>query len=519
MISNFNKKIQNLLQQNDDYNELDDNGKLLFEKILEDKNILIHGPGGTGKTYLIKIIRTILNRIYYTLNYDKFVYCVGPTGVSAVEIKGTTIHSCLGLGAPHTDHIYELDMNYELETDIDKKRDMENLRMQYINKLVSELYYKIKSNKKVIYRWKKIKILIIDEISMVGKIFIEIIDRLAKLILDNNCPMGGIQVIFCGDFYQLPPVKDDWIFKTTTWNNLNLYIHNLSVPKRYKDIDFYNMLLRIRKHKETEEDMKKLLNRYNEYKLLKEKIYNSSKDNLNNDDILPTMLYAKNINANDKNEKELAKLKGKKYIFKATDTVHKIINRQNLPPEKERNKLLSYQIPEILSYKIGAQVMLRYNLDIDNELINGSRGIITDIVVRKIPVVNSNVQTEFIDEYVPTIGADKINDDTQYIIEKYITVKFKNGISYNVEPINYTIETPDYEISRKQFPLILAWSYTIHKSQGCTLDSVIIDLGDIFADGQAYVSLSRVRSLDGLYIKNMSQSCIHCDQEVLSYFG
>lgn len=423
---------------------------LIFDIInsIENKeNILLHGPGGCGKSYCLKYIAD------YFQKKNKKIACTSTTGVSAInlcdserKISATTLHSWSGIG----------------------------IGTLSAKKLIAKIYTKKEARE----RWLTTEILILDEVSMLGATLIDKIDYIGRHIRQSDLPFGGLQVIFSGDFLQLPPVKDDWAFNSDVWESIKFHPYILTEPKRYDDLDYFNMLLRIRNGLHTLVDEKSIKARIVAYKNFLE-IVKNSKENINI--IKPTRIYSKKKDVDQENFSELEKLDGDVEEFIAVDNFTKITDKAKPDYYFEA---LDENIPRSIALKKGAQVMLKFNLDIKQGFVNGTRGVVLDI--------DAGNQT--------------------------VLVRFLNGKKLLVEKIVWTNEDKDGIATRTQIPLILAWSVTCHKCQSTTLDYAIIDLGpDIFCDGQAYVALSRVRNFRGLFITNFLSSSLRVNKEALGY--
>lgn len=388
------------------------------------KNLFLHGPGGTGKTHTIK-------EIYKQNETD--CYLTATTGVAAVTIGGMTLHSYAGIG---------------IVNDIDDK-----------------ILTRVRKNYTAKARILKTKILIIDEISMMGSSLFDTIDYVFRNIRNSSKPFGGIQLIICGDLLQLPPVKDNWVFESRAFQRCEFTKIEFKTPKRFDDIDYYNMLLRIRLGKPTKQDIEKLKGRIQ-----------SPPDEL----IKPTKLYSTNVNVNEENKKELRKLKGEEFEFDSEDH----FDTQSEKQDEIFRKQLDQIIPQKIILKKGAQVMLKFNFNVSGGLVNGSRGVIINI-----------------EEY------------------GQIKVLFKNKIICDFDYHKWEIREKGTRNSaiREQIPFVLAYAVTIHKSQSLTLDYAICDLGNIFEYGQAYVALSRIKNLEGLFLTDFDEVGIKADQKVLKY--
>ena len=319
-------------------------------------------------------------------------------------------------------------------------------------------------------RWNYTDVLFLDEVSMFGGELFQKIDYIARNIRNTyDIPFGGLQLVISGDFLQLPPVKDEWIFTTEEWDDLALESFTLTEPKRYDDIEWFHTLLRIRKGKPSKADLELLKSR--------EKAYNDL--HLDTMDIKPTILFSKRIDVSSMNDREMAKLPGEEINFIANDSFNPIKRGTKFG---KYEKQLEEAAPTSIKLKVGSQVMLKTNLDVSTGLVNGSRGVILQMT------------------------------------ESNVLVKFTNNLEIRIEKNNWEIIDSEGVAVRWQIPLILAWSLTTHKSQGATLDYAICDVGpSIFAPGQAYVALSRVRNKNGLFLSSFYKKSIMVDKQALEY--
>lgn len=414
------------------------------------RNILLHGPGGVGKTY-------ILRHVAKSLTLDgKIVYMTAMTGVAALNLAGdrtvqgltvTTLHRFAGVGTAQLD--------------------------------VPSLIARVKSYPGRVKKWRKCQILIIDEVSMLGAELFKKFDAIAKNIRGNDLPFGGIQLILSGDLLQLSPVKDAWVFTAQEWTDLNIRPFVMEVPYRYTDMKFFEMLLRIRTGTQTEDDCKTIRGRVRANVKMQEILATLAKEKAG-EIIKPTMFFSKNVDVNGFNMKELDKLEGDEVVFSARDSF--TVKKGN-PVREEYIKMLDDAIPHTIVLKIGAQVMLKKNLDVDEGLVNGSRGVVSEIIEGEA-----------------------------------IVVKFLSGIKIRVDLQEWDYEDKYGIAKRVQLPFLLAWGCTIHKSQGTTLDYAVLDLGpSVFCSGQAYVALSRCKNLEGLFISEFTARSIIVSTEALKY--
>lgn len=391
------------------------------------RNVYLEGPGGTGKS-------TILKHIYEHAKAKGIsVAMTAATGCAAVNVNGQTLHRwagiLLGKGSPE------------------------------------ELVRIIRKNPNNVERWRKTKLLLIDEISMVGGSLLDKLDCVARSIRRVPETFGGMQLVVSGDFLQLQPIKDVFAFKSRVWSELNFHVEHFSYPYRYPDKDFFELLQRAKFGELTDIDIDTLKSRMGKYK---------------DSDIKPTVLHSLNIDVDEANMKELVKLPPPTYKYQATDNVPASIRTDGTI------KCLDNMVQQILVFRNGAQVMLIVNTDDEVGLVNGSRGVI--------------------------LGCESDG----------INVKFKSGTFFiGKHEFALEVETKNGKKSkatRTQIPLILAYSCTFHKVQGATLDCAVINLGkSIFTSGMGYVGLSRIRTLDGLYLSDFDPSKIKPNQEALEF--
>jgi ATP-dependent DNA helicase PIF1 len=328
---------------------------------------------------------------------------------------------------------------------------------------IQKIYSIISKSKKYLHRWQRLDVLMIDEISMMSLELFEKLEQLSRMIRKNNKPFGGIQLILSGDFLQLKPVKsDNFCFESKKWEtciNDTIYLTEII---RQSDIHFINILNKIRIAK-IDDECKTIL----EKRVLK---YNSKKNN----NIIPTLLYSTNAKVDKINNHYYSKLSGEEYTYKTTFNW-----KQNIY-DKERYEIMCNS-PYELNLKIGAQVMYLLNKD---KLYNGSRGVVKSF------------------------------------IQGFPVVVFNNGIEKIITPETLDIEENNIKIMEyTQIPLKLCWAMSIHKSQGSTLDLVKIDFQKVFEYGQFYVALSRVRSIDGLYLKNLNWDLIKAHPKALKFYN
>ena len=431
--------------------------QIAFDKYINGNNIFITGPGGSGKSALIKKI--------YDHAFSRFqnIQVTALTGCASVLLncKAKTLHSCTGIGLG--------------------------------NGTLDQLVTKIKKNKFAKEFWKKINILVVDEVSMLSLKLFNLLNDIGKIIRNNySKPFGGIQLIFSGDFFQLPPVGNiedidtqRFCFESDDWNLTFHYDCQIQLVKifRQKDQIYSTILNQIREgkiKKKTNELLLQYIDRNYDANLIVE----------------PTKLYPTRKKVELINNSKMVSLKGDEKIFKIKYITDLEITKgekliQLKFPEKDIECELDFLSNNLIcdkeiKLKVGSQVMCIVNIqgEFDIELCNGSQGIVT-----------------------------KFCEITQYPY-----VKFNNGIE-RIMTRHVWISDKIPGIGVSQVPLILAWALTIHKSQGATLDAAEIDIGsDIFECGQTYVALSRVKSLDGLYLTSFDINKIRINKKVKDFY-
>ena len=430
--------------------------RIAFDKYVQGNNIFITGPGGTGKSALIKTIYK------HAFAQFKNIQVTALTGCASVLLncKAKTIHSWagIGLGAGTLD----------------------------------QLFTKIKKNKFSKAAWRQTDVLVVDEVSMLSLKLFDLLNNIGKAIRGNQKPFGGIQVIFSGDFFQLPPVGDKedpdtqrFCFESDEWNSVfhrNCQIQLIKIFRQTDDV-YSTILNQIREGKikrKSNELLLQYVSRKLDANLVAEptKLYptRNKVENINN-----TQMSALPGNIMEYNIKYLKDLEMTK-----ADRAHRLeFTDKDIQVELDflANNLIC---DKEMKLKLGSQVMCIINIQSDTgiEVCNGSQGIVTDFCE----------------------------------ITKAPKVKFNNGIERIMVPHVWTSDKiPGIGVS--QVPLILAWALTIHKSQGATLDAAEIDVGSgIFECGQTYVALSRVKSLDGLYLSSFDVTKIRINKKVKDFY-
>lgn len=388
------------------------------------KNVFLTGSAGTGKTY-------VLNQYIDYLKARKIAVAVtASTGIAATHMNGMTIHSWAGIGVK--EHLTAANL-----VAMQKKK--------YLTK-----------------NFDKVKVLIIDEISMLHKNQLDLVDMVLKNFKNSLEPFGGIQVVLCGDFFQLPPIgkmgetsRDKFAFMSVSWVKANLNICYLTEQYRQNDDRLNFVLNEIR-----QANVSSIA-----YQLLQE----ASNNKLNEVKEL-TKLYTHNLDVDRVNAEHLLTLSGNIKNFKAkTKGNKKLVETLN-------NSVLA---PGDLQLKIGARVMFVKN-NLEKGFVNGSLGEVIG----------------FTDEGLPSV---------KLIYNKKVV---------KVEPEDWSIIDDGGKTlaNYNQIPLRLAWAITVHKCQGMTLDAAEIDLSKTFENGQGYVALSRLKKLENLKLLGLNEQALKVDK-------
>mmetsp|Transcript_2828 Transcript_2828/g.3755 ORF Transcript_2828/g.3755 Transcript_2828/m.3755 type:complete len:715 (+) Transcript_2828:105-2249(+) len=437
---------------------------------IEDRNVFITGSAGTGKSYLLKYLLEEIKQKMNSEGNPKRVGVCAPTGVAAIIVGGNTLHSFFGIG---------------LGTGS-----------------ISSLLKKVSKNKAAKKRIDETDVLIIDECSMLSSDLLEKLDAISRESRKDGSfreePFGGMQIIAFGDFYQLPPVTKSidggwndrshrmFCFDSPVWSDLGLSNNmvELKEVQRQENIEFISLLNKVRIGQVGEDDIRYL----NSQCLISE-----SKP-IPTDGIVPTRLYVLNKDVDEENNSSLRELEGKEVVCKSVDKW-----RESMPTgapaatKKKMKESLSMELPDEIKLKVGAQVMLTRNKDLGSGLVNGSRGVVERFVE---------------------------DDEGGFLIP---IVRFDSGTVTKIDPVESMRFNPDGEkgcLVRMQIPLKLAWAITIHKSQGSTLTRALLDISSAFEYGQCYVALSRVKSLEGLWLEKPARlRNVMVSPQVLDFFS
>jgi ATP-dependent exoDNAse (exonuclease V) alpha subunit len=401
-------------------------------------NIFLTGAAGSGKTYLLN------QYIAYLKSHNIYVGITASTGIAATHMGGTTIHSWAGIG---------------IKDAMDSRDIGELFKRQYLRN-----------------RFQKTKVLIIDEISMLHAHRLDLINKVCQAFKNNTIPFGGMQVIMCGDFFQLPPVTrnsnietrnsdlpSEFVYHSQSWKDMQVKVCYLEEQHRQDDRTFLRVLNDIRNGEVDDMTAEYLSERLNKY------VKGYAK---------PTRLFTHNADVDAINAKHLAQLPGEEHEYYMswhgslglTETLRK-----------------SCLAPEKLTLKVGAQVMFVKN-NYEAGYVNGTLGEVIDFVHNE---------------------GSRNNGDSFPLVRTF------DGLEIAVGQVEWAVkEEEQVKASITQLPLRLAWAITVHKSQGMSLDAAEIDLSRSFIPGMGYVALSRVRSLSGLKLMGMNQMALQVDLNV-----
>ncbi len=398
-------------------------------------NVFLTGEPGSGKTY------TVNQYVLWLKEQGISCAVTASTGIAATHINGRTIHSWSGIGVSST--------------------------------LTTSDITKIASNARTAKRIREVRVLVIDEISMLSSDTLAMVETVCRRLKKSDAPFGGLQVVLVGDFFQLPPVVKEYpqesrqssllatqgprsvfAFSSSAWAALNPAVCYLSEQHRQEDPAFLDMLLAVRRGTVTAQHQA----------LLRSRTADTPRTGM-------TQLFSHNVDVDRINDLELAKLASVTREFSMTKAGTPVV------ADQLQRGCLS---PELLSLKVGCRVMFTKN-DPSLRYVNGTLGTVVGFA-----------------------------NETGYPIIKTHTNRIVTA-----EPAEWSIEDGGGVIGRiTQIPLRLAWALTVHKSQGMSLDAAHMDLSRVFEYGQGYVALSRVRTLAGVFLAGINDRALRVHPEI-----
>ena len=392
--------------------------------MLSGESVFLTGPPGAGKTYVLNEFVRRATRM------GKVVAVTASTGIAATHIGGTTIHSWSGLGI--RDQLHDWDRQW------------------------------LRTNDRLRKRYNAVDVLVIDEISMLHGVRLDMVNEACKILRENPEPFGGLQVVLVGDLFQLPPVTRgsellDFAHISAAWEELNPKVCYLTEQHRQQGDALLELLEAMRGGELMTRHVEALQSR------LGQKPGAAA----------VTRLYAHNIDVEGINQRHLAAIQSdtKLYTMQTKGAAAKVeqLSKSVLAPEK-------------LELKIGAEVMFVAN-NFQAGFVNGSRGRVVGF-----------------DDGLPLVRL------------------LSSGREIKVEPHSWTlVEDNRKRAEVSQLPLRLAWAITIHKSQGMSLDAAEIDLSKSFTPGMGYVALSRVRSLDGVFLSGINRMALQLHPDIYEF--
>lgn len=477
-------------------------------------NIFLTGAAGSGKTVtLLQIIDKLKKKLHDGNPNIPKVQVAAPTGLAALPLNGRTTYSVAGW-----------------KPDSFKRR-------------LDQLLTSIK--KRTIKALRKLEVLILEEISMVESQFLERLNLLFQTVKDNAKPFGGIQVIFLGDFYQLPPVKpfehcmicgvemvgvfdrvcksnhcmnrednipfkpgDKWAFNAPVWKQLNFRHVKLEQIHRQRDESFKAVLNKVRNGIDLSDPEWRDLSRPKELP----------------PSAFPIRLMARKYDVEKFNNSQLGLIKSEAKVWDAYDDSCQLfpkddgfLHQAEVEMRKEEYKIAMsewHRFPKKLILKVGAKVVLLHNQEQKSGLVNGSQGTVIGFVnAEKWPIEIQGDHAGWRQEQIDTFrGKNPWRP----------LVRFADGRTSAIAPVpsETLMGTAEdrYLACRTQIPLLLAWALSIHKSQGMTMEHVEVSRKDIFESGQLYVALSRATTLEGLTVTGYSREQIAMDEDVVEFY-
>lgn len=418
-----------------------DEQKRVISAVSGGKSVFLTGSAGTGKTALLQHLIKLLQKALGRLN----VFVTASTGVAACALEGQTLHSFAGIKQTLTD--------------------------------ADDLLERICSDKMAYKRWKRVRALVIDEISMIDGTLFDNLEFVARMIRESDDPWGGIQIVVSGDFLQLPPVAKnpkfssrEFAFEAESWeSSFNIQIE-LRKVFRQSDSRFISLLQGVRRGRIDSSDLEFL----------------QKSCSAQEPEPSVVRLYPRKDDVHFLNEQRLSELTGQSCYFVAEDSGY----------ERWRKQLKSGISEDVILLVEGCRVMLIKNMNTTQGLVNGATGTVVGFVK---PTDSENLAV-CRSGFVPV-------------------VEFDSGMKVVVEPETWKVMDGDVVAgTRRQVPLVLAWALSVHKCQGMTLDRLHTDLSRAFGYGMVYAALSRVRSLSGLHLSGFDPSKIKAHPKVLEFY-
>lgn len=457
--------------------------KKVLDLVLRRENVFFTGAAGTGKSHLLKILQDL----FCAMDKGEKICFTAPTGVAACNISGLTLHSWSGIG----------------------------LGSDSIEQLIGQ----VMRNRPAVTRWLETEILVIDEISMLSGELLDKLDILGRRTRNSLAPFGGLQVIFCGDFFQLPPVglgkQSTFAFESSVWREVfeghpERLVVLEKVFRQKDDPTFLRVLEEMRLGQVSSQSHSLLQRKVLEAQQQKQPQAGGEEEAHEGSRVRPTKLFSTNKDVDRVNLEELerlaqssSRLKSKARSDREEEEVEN--GRLFVAVDDGREPYINQlrqgtKAAQQIVLRIGAQVMLLKNLSPAEGLVNGARGTV--------------------------LGFEKANGRSAFY--PYLpVVKFQVMIGKESREEVRVIGHESWEVkqgdrvlaSRIQIPLILAWALSIHKAQGMTIPFLEVSMKGIFECGQAYVALSRATSLQGLTLRDFNPHAVRAHPKVKAFYS
>eukprot|EP00796_Vickermania_ingenoplastis_P010151 gene10151-7108_t len=470
------------------------------------RSVFITGGAGTGKTFLLRAVIEQLPR------HTTFV--TATTGIAALQLGGSTLHSFAGCGLVNP-------------------RDKKSFILQRVNRAHNS-----------VIRWRRCKVLVVDEVSMLDGTLFEMLEYIARRIRGSRSPFGGIQLVLCGDFLQLPPVSSGssaapFCFESRAWVRCNPKVCELAEPFRQNSPEFFAMLSNMR------------------FGFLSPE----QEDRLAQLSSSTTVMYVKEGPPTDGTEIKFKNESGADGsagpVLQVTDDrggalsdtfdgytflrpVRREVDRQNnrfygalQTPQffyvgfhEGKGSFPEKDIPLVLHLRVGCRVMLTKNLDVAAGLVNGSAGTIVGFFDFKKNKDQTSLNFSTSNALRVCRGSSERGSEKAHAMLPIVEFEIAGSAGLSgtvrkvvVEPTMWTELEGDKTVScTVQLPLIVAFAITIHKSQGMSLSTVDIDFSSSFESGQAYVALSRCRELEGVRLHGFTPAVVMVSEKALSFY-